>query len=292
MIKKSLGERTFGIFNIAFMCFLILIMLYPLLFVLFASFSDPAEFMKHNGALFAPLGFSTDAYTMMLKNPNILTGFGNTLFIECVGVPLNILLTAFGAYFLTRKDIYGQRVIMFLIVFTMYFSGGTIPFYFVVRSLGLEDNIWSLILPGAISTFNLIIMKTAFAQVPESLVESAQIEGAGHFTILFRIIMPLTKASIAVLVLYYAVSHWNAWFNAMLFMSTKSKFPLQLVLREILIEGQMGSMMSNVDIGARSLVSETMKYAVIIVSTAPILCVYPFVQKYFVKGVMIGAVKG
>lgn len=291
-MKKSISERIFAIFNIVFMCFLMVMMLYPMLYVLFASISDPAQMMSYKGILVKPLGFSMDAYKMITKNKTLLHSFLNTILIECTAVPLNIILTAFGAYFLTRKGIYFRKQIMFLIVFTMYFSGGTIPFYFVVKNLGLEDTYLSLILPTAISTFNLIIMKTSFASFPDSIIESAQIDGAGHFRILFRVVFPLSKAIIAVMVLYYAVYHWNAWFNAMLFLSSREKFPLQLVLREILVQGSTGTMTQNVDVGSRSLASETLQYAVIIVSTLPILCVYPFIQKYFVKGVMIGAVKG
>ncbi len=290
-MKKSVGGRVFETVNALFMCFMILIMLYPLLYVLFASFSEPASFMMHRGVLLKPAGFSTYAYKMMAGNTALWRGFGNTFIIEILGVSTNVLLTSFGAYFLTRREFPFRRQIMFLIVFTMYFSGGTIPFYFAVRNLGLEDSYLALVLPVAINTFNLIVLRTAYQSVPESLYESAQLDGAGHFRILFKIFFPLTKATTMVIVLYYAVEHWNSWFNAMLFLSSREKFPLQLILREILLQNDTSAMTQNVDTGDRSLVSQTIQYAVIIVSTLPILCVYPFIQKYFVKGVMVGAVK-
>ncbi len=291
-MKRSIGERIFEKFNIIFMCFLCVIMLYPMIYVLFASLSDPALYMSHKGILVRPLGFSTASYEMMTKNPTLLSGFGNTIFILVVGVTLNIIMTSFGAYFLARKDAIGRNLIMRLIVFTMYFNGGTIPFYFVVMKLGLLDSYLSLILPVAISTFNLIVMRTSFSAIPEDLIESAKLDGAGHFRILFSIVMPLSKAIISVMVLYYAVSHWNSWFNAMLFISDRNKYPLQLVLREILISDDTAFMTQGADAGVKSMASYTVQYAVIIVSTLPMLVIYPFIQKYFTQGVMIGAVKG
>lgn len=291
-MKRSIGEIIFEKFNIILMCFLCIIMMYPMLYVLFASFSDPSLFMAHKGLLLRPLGFYTGAYEAMTKNPTLLRSFFNTLFILVVGVTINIIMTSFGAYFLTRKEALGRNVIMRLIVFTMYFSGGTIPFYFVIMHLGLLDSYWSLILPVAINNFNLIVMRTSFSALPESLIESAKLDGAGHFRILFTMVIPLSKAIIAVMVLYYSVSHWNSWFNAMLFISERKKYPLQLVLREILISDDTAFMAQGVDSGARSMSSHIIQYAVIIVSTLPMLVIYPFVQKYFTKGVLIGSVKG
>ena len=183
-----------------------------------------------------------------------------------------------------------------MIVFTMYFSGGLIPTYLNIRDLGMLDSLWSLIIPGAISTYNMIVLRTGFASVPESLEESAKIDGASNIRILWQIIIPLSKASLAVICLYYAVGHWNSWFNAMIYLNRRELFPLQLILREILINNDTSSMVNDVTVqggaGEASFVSETVKYAVIIVSTVPILCLYPFIQKYFTKGVMVGAVKG
>ena len=182
---------------------------------------------------------------------------------------------------------------MILIIITMYFNGGLIPNYLNIKQLGLYDSLFSLILPGAISTFNLIIMRTAFFAVPDSLEESARLDGANHFVILFRIILPLTMPTVAVLILYYAVGHWNSWFNAMIYLKTRDKFPLQLILREILIQNDTTAMTAGSgDTGDKLAIAETIRYATIVVATVPILCVYPFLQKYFVKGVMVGAVKG
>lgn len=291
-IKRSVGERVFEVFNILLMAALCVIMLYPMIHVLCASFSSPDKISGYSGILLWPKGFSAGAYKLMSKNPMVLRGYINTIFVVVVGVTLNILLTSFGAYFLSRKGVLLKKYIMMMIVFTMYFSGGIIPFYFTVRALGMENSLAALIIPSAISTFNLIIMRTSFAAIPDSLIESAMLDGAGHFKILFKIVMPLSKAVIAVMVLYYAVGHWNAWFNAMLFLSNRKLFPLQLILREILIQNDTSSMTQNIGVGEQSMVGETIKYAVIIVSTVPILCVYPFIQKYFAKGVMIGALKG
>ena len=174
----------------------------------------------------------------------------------------------------------------------MYFSGGMIPSYFNIRDLGLLDTMWSVILPASINTFNMIILKTAFLSIPDGIEESAKIDGAGHYRTLFIILLPLTKASLAVIILYYAVSHWNGWFSAMLYINDRQKFPLQLILREILISNDTSNMTMGVDAGDRALIAEAIKYSVIVAATAPILCVYPFIQKYFTKGVMIGAVKG
>jgi putative aldouronate transport system permease protein len=289
-IKQSNGEKIFNIFNVMFMIFLMFITLYPLWHVAMASISDGGAMMSHRGAVFKPIGFSLGAYRVVLKNPMISRGYLNTIFVVVVGCIINIIMTSLGAYFLSRKDVMFKRVIMFAIAFTMYFGGGLIPFYFTVKGLGLDNSIWALIIPGMVSTFNMIIMRTAFMAIPDSLEESAKLDGASHFTILTRIILPLSGPTIAVMILYYGVGHWNAWFNAMIFLRNRDLFPLQLILREILIQNTNADVLaSDID---REAVSETIKYAVIIVATLPILCIYPFLQKYFVKGVMIGALKG
>lgn len=293
-IRVSKGEKIFGVFNIVCMILIMIVTLYPLLHVLFASLSNGTELMAHQGILIKPIGFSFEAYKMVFRNPMISRGYLNTIGIVVVGVVINMLLTSVAAYFVSRKNVMWSRPVMIMIIITMYFNGGLIPNYFNIKELGLYDSMWSIILPGAISTFNLIIMRTAFLAVPDSLEESAKLEGANHFVILFKIILPLTMPTVAVLILYYAVGHWNAWFNAMIYLRTRTKFPLQLVLREILIQNDATSMTAGVtgDTGDKLAISETIKYATIIVATVPILCVYPFLQKYFVKGVMVGAVKG
>lgn len=290
-IKKSVGERVFTVLNCIFMLVFIFITVYPIWYVLVASFSDSNALIGNMSLLFKPVNFTLDAYKMMIKNPMILVGYKNTLIILVIAVTLNMFLTALGAYFMSRKNVMFKKPITLLIIFTMYFSGGLIPVYLNVKSLGLLDTYAALILPVAINTFNLIIMRTAFASIPESLEESARLDGAGHFRLLFQIILPLSKATVAVILLYYAVEHWNSWFNAMIYLNDRNKFPLQLVLQEILIQNDTSSMTQMVSVGDSSSVGETVKYAVIIVSSLPIFCIYPFIQKYFEKGVMIGAVK-
>ncbi len=290
-INKGIADKAFSFVNTVVMLVLALIMFYPLWYVLVASLSNAMELVKYRGILVYPLDFTLDAYKMAFQNPLLLRSYGNTLFVVIVGVIINLLMTSFGAYFLSRKGIMFQKPIMIMIVITMFFSGGMIPFYFSVRDLGLDGSLWSLILPSAISTFNLIIMKTAFMAVPLSLEESARLDGANDPTVLFCVILPLTKATFAVIGLYYAVSHWNAWFHAMLFLDERTKYPLQLLLREILIQNNVSDMADTGNYTELGFISETIKYAIIIIATAPILCIYPFIQKYFTAGVMIGAVK-
>ena len=293
-IKISKAERTFDVFNILFMCVMMFIMFYPMWHVVCASFSNARELSAHTGILLWPKGYSLSAYKLMMKNPMILKGYGNTLFILAFGLAINMFMTSLAAYVLSRRNVLLNKPLTIIIVFTMYFSGGLIPTYLNIIQLGLEDSLWAVIVPGAISTYNMIVLRTGFASVPESLEESAKIDGASNLRILWQIILPLSMATFAVVCLYYAVAHWNAWFNAMLYLTTRDKYPIQLILREILINNDTTSMVNAMDVGAgdSSFVSETVKYAVIIVSVVPILCVYPFIQKYFTKGVMVGAVKG
>ncbi|WP_459966276.1 carbohydrate ABC transporter permease [Paenibacillus sp. JCM 10914] len=278
--------------NYTFLIALVVITLYPLLYVLFASLSDSSQLLANKGLLWKPVGFSLDAYKSVLANPGIAIGFRNTLFIVVFGVIVNLFMTALGAYVLSRKNVMWNKVFMFLIVFTMFFGGGLIPLYLMVRGVGLLDSLWSTILPFAISTFNLIIMRTSFMGIPDSLEESAKIDGANHFTILFRIIIPLSMPVIAVMILYYAVDKWNGWFYASVFIKSRELFPLQLVLREILIANSTESMSAGASAADRFQIGETIKYATIMVATVPILCIYPFLQRYFVKGVMVGSLKG
>ena len=293
-IKIGTGEKVFNVFNIMFMFIMMFVMFYPMWHVLCASFSDARLLSAHSGILLWPDGYSVSAYKLMAKNPMILRGYGNTLFILAFGLVLNMVMTSLAAYVLSRRNVMLNKPLTIIIVFTMYFSGGMIPSYLNIIQLGMENTLWAVIVPGAISTYNMIVLRTGFAAVPESLEESAKIDGASSLRILWQIILPLSMATVAVVTLYYAVTHWNSWFSAMLYLTDRNKFPLQLILREILINNDTTSMVTAMDAGAgdSSFVSETVKYAVIIVSVVPILCVYPFIQKYFTKGVMVGAVKG
>ncbi|GAA3409587.1 carbohydrate ABC transporter permease [Paenibacillus hodogayensis] len=290
--RHSLSDRALDAFVYTVLIVLVVLTLYPLLYVAFASVSDAGRLLVHKGPLLAPLGFSMDAYRNVFKNPAILTGYRNTLFILVAGVAVNLLLTSLAAYVLSRRNVLWNKAFMMIIVLTMFLNGGLIPLYLTVKGVGLLDTLWSTIIPFSINTFNLIIMRTAFMAVPESLEESAKIDGANHLTILFRIILPLSMPVIAVMILYYAVEKWNGWFYASIFIQNRDLFPLQLTLREILIANSTDSMSQGADAGDRFQLGETIKYATIMVATVPILCVYPFVQKYFVKGVMVGALKG
>lgn len=288
-IKETLGEKIFNIINIIIMLLLVVVTLYPFWYVLVASFSDGERLMQHTGFLFKPLGFDLAAYKITFQNQMLIKGYMNTIFILVVGTFFNIVMTSLGAYFLSRKNVMWKKPIMFGIVFTMYFSGGLVPFFLTVKQLHLDNTLWALIIPNLISTYNLIIMRTSFMAIPDSLEESAKLDGASHFTILTRIIVPLAAPTIAVMVLYYGVGYWNSWFYASIFLRDRELFPLQLILREILLQNTNADV-NNTLIDEES-VSQTIKYALIVVSTVPILCVYPFLQKYFVKGVMIGALK-
>ena len=291
-MRESLGERIFGLGNVAFLIVLMIVMVYPLLFILFASLSNANELTQHRGLLFAPIDLTFEAYRRVFQNPLILSGYRNTLFIVIVGTSLNVFMTALGAYALSRRNVLFKNPIMFFIVFTMFFSGGLIPSYLLVgQTLHMQDTLWALIIPGAMSTLNLIIMRTAFNAVPVSLEEAARMDGANDWTILFRIVIPLSWPVVAVMILFYGVGHWNAFFSALIYLRDRDLYPLQLVLREILITSNVQNMTTDVSGGDVQAIGETIKYATIIVATLPILLVYPYLQRFFVKGVTIGAIK-
>lgn len=291
-LQITRGQRIFSVFNNTFMAVLMVTMLYPLLYVLFASVSDADLLLQHQGLLFGSKGFQLESYKAVFKNELIISGYFNTIMVVLVGVSINMVLTALGAYVLSREDVYWNKALMLFVIFTMFFNGGMVPRYLSIKSLGIDNSFWALVLPLAVNTFNLILMKTGFAAVPKSLEEAAKLDGAGHIRILCKVVIPLSMPTIAVMILYYAVGHWNAWFDAMIFLRDRKLYPLQLVLREILLQNDTNSMTAGAATGDQYSVSETVKYSVIIVATVPILCIYPFLQKYFVKGVMIGAVKG
>lgn len=289
--KRSTGEKVFACFNVCFMVLLCFATLYPFIYILFASLSNPAEIASYRGLLFLPQGFSLDAYKAVIENPMVMTGYRNTLLYVVGGTLINLFMTTLGAYALSRPHVYFKNHIMLVIVITMVFSGGLIPSFLLINNLGMLNTPWALLLPGAINSFNLIIMRTAFQSIPVSLEESARIDGANDWTIMTRIIIPLSMPVIAVMILWYAVGHWNSYFNALIYLRDRELFPLQLVLREILISNSTDNMMTGAATGDRMDIGITIKYATIIVSTLPILVLYPFLQKYFVHGVMIGALK-
>ena len=293
-MRKSKGKIIFDIFNYVLMIMLVIITIYPFLYVIFASFSDPAELIKLNGILLRPAGFSLEGYKAVISNKEIFTGYMNTIFYVVVGTSCSVFFTILTAYPLSKKNLKYGRYVMLMIIFTMFFSGGMIPSYLTVKNLGLLNTRGAIIIPGLILTYNLIIMRTSFSAIPSAVEESAKIDGANDFTILFRIVVPLSWSVIAVMVLYYGVGQWNAWFNASIYLKDRKLFPLQLFLREILINSSTDKMVQSAGSGsgAKASLEEVLKNALVVVSTVPIMIVYPFLQKYFVKGVMIGAVKG
>lgn len=271
----------------------VLIVLIPLIFVLAASFSDPDRVIRGE-VLLLPKGFTLEAYKMVFENEDIWRGFINSCFYTVAGTVISIILTIMAAYPLSRNGLEGRRISMLLIIFTMYFSGGMIPTYLLVKDLGLYDTRWALLIPAAISTYNLIVAKTFFENsIPEELYESARLDGCGNLQMLMKIVLPLSKAILAVLILYYAVEIWNAYFDALIYIRNADLHPLQIILRNILLLGQTEQMGTN-DVGMAEKVkmAEAVKYSAIVISSIPMLLIYPFVQKHFVKGVMIGAVKG
>ncbi len=273
------------------MFLLMIVMLAPMIHVVMASFSEGQEILNSKGIIFWPKNFTFEAYKRAFGNSQIFTGYRTTMFILIVGCSINIVLTTIGAYFMTRKDVMFKKPISMLMIFTMFFSGGLIPLYLTIKGIGLNGSVWAVILVGAISTYNMIIMRTGFDSIPGSLVESAAIDGAGHLKILFSILIPLAMPTLAVITLYYAVGHWNSWFYASIFIDDPKKYPLQLVLRGILLINESSYMTEGASDSEVWAAGEGIKYAVIVIATLPVLCIYPFLQKYFVKGVMIGAVK-
>ena len=293
-LKNSPSRIVFLVFLYIFLTVLGLVFILPVWHVIMASFSDPLPLSTTTGLVLFPLGTPTlGGYKIVLNSPNILTGYANTAFYVIVGTIISMILTIMGAYALSRKSFKYRNFFMLLLSFTMLFNGGMIPTYMVVRNLGLYNSRWAVIIPSAVSVFNLIILRTAFADVPKDLEESAKLDGANDWTVMFRIIVPLSKASIAVVTLYYAVGLWNSWFPAMIYLQDTTKYPLQLILRGILLQNDTSVMTSSADaVKDVQLEKKLVRYCVIIVSTLPIMCFYPFIQKYFTKGVMIGAVKG
>ena len=295
VVKKTVGSRIFNLFNTLFMLFMIVICVVPILHVFWASISDPALVQKSSGIILYPLGkVSTGAYKIILNYKGIWTGYKNTLFYVVAQCLITGVLTVIAGYIMSRKRFRYRNVIMAFMAFTMLFNGGMIPTFMVVRSLKMLDTYWALLIPGAMSVFNVIIMRTAIQGIPDSLEESARMDGAGEFTVMFKIILPLCKATFAVIILFTAVGKWNAWFDALLYLpQDKSKYPLQMYMREILVTASTDMMNNAGDlIESAQLYKTLVKYGSIVVSTVPILCIYPFVQKYFVTGVMIGSVKG
>lgn len=290
-IRRTKGEWAFDTVNVLLMLMLMVVTLYPFLFVLFSSLSDPVELLRFQGVMLYPQGFTLKAYQAVAQDTDIYIGFANTFFYVIVGTALNLFMTTLGAYVLSRKRLMLRKAFTLFTIFTMYFSGGMIPSYLLVKNLHMMDTRLALILPVAINTWNLIIMLTSFNAIPESLEEAARIDGANDWIILFKIIFPVSLPVVMVMILYYAVGHWNSWFSALIYLNDKNLFPLQLFLQKILIQANTALTSGGGDVEAYN-ISFNIKYAVIIVATVPILLIYPFLQKYFVKGIMVGSIKG
>jgi putative aldouronate transport system permease protein len=292
--RQSQGDKVFDIVNLLLMGIVLLVIVYPLWFVVIASVSDPASVMGGK-VLLVPHNASSEAYRMVFRDAMIMTGYRNTLLYTFMGTSINLVMTIFAAYPLSRKDWVGRNLFMGIIMFTMFFSGGIIPTYILMNNLGLVNTIWAMVLPGAVSVYNTIVMRTFFVHsIPLEIQEAAQADGCSNTRLLLQIVLPLSKPILAVIVLFYAVGHWNAFFNALIYLTESERYPLQLVLRSILIQNTASQeMLGDIDtMGNRVMLAETIKYALIIVSTLPMMILYPFLQKFFEKGVMIGAIKG
>lgn len=290
------GDRWFGRINVFIVAVITVIILYPLLFVVFASVSDP-RLIFDNPLLLWPRGFTLDGYKRVFDNPDIWRGFGNAVLYTGLGTLVNVTFTTLAAYPLSRRDFKARNAVTILFTFTMFFSGGLIPTYLVNQQLGIINTLWVMILPGAVSVYNMIIMRTYFQQnIPLELEESAFIDGATDMQLLLKVVLPLSAPIMAVMLMFYGVGRWNGYFDAMIYLSDREKFPLQLILREILVQNQMGDAMNQSimtsgqsDVNA---IKQSIKYAVVVVSSVPVLLFYPVVSKYFEKGIMIGAIKG
>lgn len=292
--SQSLSDKTFDILVNAAVIIAAIVTLYPLYFVLLASISDPSA-VQQGRVFLLPSGIDFTAYKNIFKDPRIMIGYRNTIMYTTGGTLIGVVLTILGGYALSRKDLIGRSIIMKLMVFTMYFNGGLIPTYMVVRNLNLINTPYVLMILGSFTVFNLIITRTFFmAKIPDELLEAATIDGCGNGRFFTSIVLPLSKEIVAVIVLYYSVSHWNSFFNALIYISKQSLYPLQLVLREILVGAQF-LMMDGADIESiieSQRLAETIKYGIIVVASVPILVAYLFLQKFFVRGVMIGSIKG
>lgn len=288
---RKTSRRVFNAFNYIFLGVIMIITLYPLYYQFIVSISNGLDVMRGE-VTFLPQNITLDTYRQFLKG-DLFMYMKNSVFYTVFGTFINLVMSSLCAYPLTRKQFSGRKFFTFMVTFTMFFSGGMVPLYLVVKELGMMDTVWALVLPVAISTYNMIIIRTSFQAIPESLIESAQLDGANDVVILCRIVLPLSKAVLATMLLYYAVSHWNSYFDAMLYINSKELYPLQIMLRNMLIAG-LFSEEAGVAGGSTtfSVTDATLRAAAIIVTTLPILVVYPFVQRYFVKGVMIGSVKG
>lgn len=288
--KQSMGSRIFDVVNIFFMVLLVFIMIYPLWYVLSISISDSAAVTLGRVRLF-PMGFDYKAYTAIFKTSDLPVAYKNTIIYTCLSTFLVVFFCSIAAYPLSKRDLYGKRIITFLMALTMIFPAGIIPKFLLMKDIGLLDSIWALVLPPAFSVWYMVLIRTNFQALPESLIESAHIEGAGEWRVLFQIVLPLSKPIIATVALFAAVSQWNSFFPALLYLNDPEKYPLQMILRKVITAEAEHGLLEGYGAEGSGFIQKV-KMATIIVSIGPIIIVYPFVQKYFIKGTMVGSVKG
>jgi putative aldouronate transport system permease protein len=293
LLPQTRGDRAFDILNYAMLFIILIIILYPLIFIISASISNP-QAVNSGHMLLLPKDITFLGYKKVFQNEDILIGYRNTIFYTIVGTSINLVMTILAAYPLSRRDLAGKNIVMVLLVVTMFFSGGLIPTYLLVKKLGMLNTIWVMVIPNAVSIWNIIIMRTFFQQsIPNEIQEAAAIDGSSDFHMLLKVILPLSMPIIAVMTLFYSVGHWNAFFNGLIYLTDQHLYPLQLILRQILIQNQMDNMAgSGESLTDQVLYAQTIKYAVVIVANLPILMLYPFLQKHFTKGIMVGAIKG
>lgn len=292
-IKNSTSDRAFMIIIGIIMTIVSILILYPLYYVIIASFTDP-NIVNTGKLLLYPEKLFLEGYIRIFQIKSIWIGYANTILYTTVGTMVSVILTVPGAYVLSRKDFVGRKIIMYFITFTMFFQGGIIPLFLVIQNINIYNTIWAVTLPYAVSVWNLIICRSFFNEsISDELLNAAQIDGAEDFEFFFKIVLPLSKTIIAVMILFYATTLWNSYFPALMFLMDNDKMPLQVILRDLIIVNQISGMTGDVEeMERRMKLAEQLKYGIILVATLPMLIIYPFIQKYFVKGIMIGAVKG
>lgn len=288
---QGIGSRTFDAFNILFMIGLIFVTFYPLYHIFVVSISDGHSVLRGEVNIW-PIRPNLDTYRLLLHDSAIIRSYGNTILYTTVGTFVNVCFTILCAYPLSKKEFHGRSFFTLMIVFTMFFSGGLIPSYLLVQKLNMINTMWALIVPGAISAWNMIVMRTFFQGIPNELFEAARIDGAQELLVLWRIVLPLSLPIIATISMFYAVGHWNSFFPALIYLDEKAKYPVQILLRNMVVMGQMSEQSQELSGPYAGVTSTNIKYAVIMIVVAPIIAIYPFIQKYFIKGVMIGSLKG
>ena len=285
-IRVPVSRKVFVVFNTVILLAISFAMLYPVVYVIAASFSGETAILRGD-VVFIPVDAHVKAYQKVFQYPLLWKSYGNTLIYTFVGTAINLTLTVLGAWALSQKKMVGRRFFTLMCTFTMFFNGGMIPTFLLIKELKLLNTMWAILLPGAVSTYNMILMRTFFLQIPQSLVEAAELDGCRDFGVLIRIVLPLSLASLMTIGMFYAVAHWNSYFTAVLYLSKPELYPLQIILRQVVLMNEIVENASSTE----NVMAEGIKYATIVVAMLPMLCIYPFVQRFFVKGVMVGSVK-